>query len=140
MENKWAIILGCSTGHGAATAKQLASEGFGIIGFHLDRGPIKKDALKFEKEIGTLNGSRVKFWNENAADKEVMLSRIEDIKDLVQDGEIKLLMHSIAFGSTTNFFETCSAKANGYDSTCYGTLHNLLDPNSIRQQPVKVRI
>ena len=46
MENKWAIILGCSTGHGAATAKQLASEGFGIIGFHLDRGPIKKDALK----------------------------------------------------------------------------------------------
>ena len=47
MENKWAIILGCSTGHGAATAKQLASEGFGIIGFHLDRGSIKKDALKF---------------------------------------------------------------------------------------------
>ena len=66
MENKWAIILGCSTGHGAATAKQLASEGFGIIGFHLDRGSIKKDALKFEKEIGTLNESRVKFWNENA--------------------------------------------------------------------------
>ena len=27
MENKWAIILGCSTGHGAATAKQLATEG-----------------------------------------------------------------------------------------------------------------
>ena len=35
MENKWAIILGCSTGHGAATARQLASEGYGIIGFHL---------------------------------------------------------------------------------------------------------
>ena len=31
MENKWAIILGCSTGHGAATAKQLATEGYGII-------------------------------------------------------------------------------------------------------------
>ena len=46
MENKWAIILGCSTGHGAATAKQLATEGYGIIGFHLDRGSIKKYALK----------------------------------------------------------------------------------------------
>ena len=51
MENKWAIILGSSTGHGAATAKQLASEGFGIIGFHLDRGSIKKHPLKYEKEI-----------------------------------------------------------------------------------------
>ena len=49
MKNKWAIILGCSTGHGAATAKQLASEGFGIIGFHLDRGAIKKDALNLEE-------------------------------------------------------------------------------------------
>ena len=46
MKNKWAIILGCSTGHGAAIAKQLASEGYGIIGFHLDRGTIKKDAIK----------------------------------------------------------------------------------------------
>ena len=126
MENKWAIILGCSTGHGAATAKQLASEGFGIIGFHLDRGPIKKDALKFEKEIGTLNGSRVKFWNENAADKEVMLSRIEDIKDLVQDGEIKLLMHSIAFGSTTNFFEPTPVLQRQMDMTQHVMAHCII--------------
>tara|TARA_B100000405_G_scaffold196516_1_gene137751 strand:+ start:75 stop:854 length:780 start_codon:yes stop_codon:yes gene_type:complete len=126
MENKWAIILGCSTGHGAATAKQLASEGFGIIGFHLDRGPIKKDALKFEKEIGTLNGSRVKFWNENAADKEVMLSRIEDIKDLVQDGEIKLLMHSIAFGSTTNFFKPTPVLQRQMDMTQHVMAHCII--------------
>ena len=126
MENKWAIILGCSTGHGAATAKQLASEGFGIIGFHLDRGSIKKDALKFEKEIGTLNGSRVKFWNENAADKEVMLSRIEDIKDLVQDGEIKLLMHSIAFGSTTNFFEPTPVLQRQMDMTQHVMAHCII--------------
>ena len=126
MENKWAIILGCSTGHGAATAKQLASEGFGIIGFHLDRGPIKKDALNFEKEIGTLNGSRVKFWNENAADKEVMLSRIEDIKDLVHDGEIKLLMHSIAFGSTTNFFEPTPVLQRQMDMTQHVMAHCII--------------
>ena len=70
MENKWAIILGCSTGHGAATARQLASEGYGIIGFHLDRGSIKKDALKLQEEISLMNNKRVKFWNANAADKE----------------------------------------------------------------------
>ena len=75
MENKWAIILGCSTGHGAATAKQLASEGYGIIGFHLDRGSIKKDALKLQEEISTINNNKVKFWNANAADKEIMLEK-----------------------------------------------------------------
>ena len=51
MSKQWAIILGCSTGHGAATALALAKEGYGIIGFHLDRGPIKKEAEKLKKEI-----------------------------------------------------------------------------------------
>ena len=60
MENKWAIILGCSTGHGAAIAKQLATEGYGIIGFHLDRGSIKKDAARLQEEIASLN---IRFKN-----------------------------------------------------------------------------
>ena len=42
--SKWALILGGSTGHGAATAKKLASEGYGIIAFHFDRGETKKIA------------------------------------------------------------------------------------------------
>ena len=126
MKNKWAIILGCSTGHGSATAKQLASEGFGIIGFHLDRGSIKKDALKLEEEIGALNGSRVKFWNENAADKEVMFDKMKDIKDLVKDGEVKLLMHSIAFGSTTNFFEPTPVLQRQMDMTQHVMAHCLI--------------
>lgn len=126
MENKWAIILGCSTGHGAAIAKQLATEGLGIIGFHLDRGSIKKDALKFEEEIGSLNGSRVRFWNENAADKEVMFDKMKDIKDLVKGGEIKLLMHSIAFGSTTNFFEPTPVLQRQMDMTQHVMAHCLI--------------
>jgi len=40
----WVLILGCSTGHGGATAKRLAKDGYGIIGFHFDRGDIKKEA------------------------------------------------------------------------------------------------
>ena len=30
----WVLILGCSAGHGAATAKKMAEQGYGIIGFH----------------------------------------------------------------------------------------------------------
>ena len=40
----WVLLLGGSTGHGAATAKRLAKEGYGIIAFHFDRGDAKKIA------------------------------------------------------------------------------------------------
>jgi enoyl-[acyl-carrier protein] reductase III len=126
MENKWAIILGCSTGHGAATAKQLATEGYGIIGFHFDRGSIKKDAAKLQEEIASLNNNRVKFWNENAADKEVMLSKMEEIKTILDNGKVKLLMHSIAFGSTTNFFNPTPVRQRQMDMTQHVMAHCLI--------------
>ena len=126
MKNKWAIILGCSTGHGAATAKQLATEGYGIIGFHLDRGSIKKDATKLQEEIASLNDNRVKFWNENAADKEVMLSKMEEIKTILDNGKVKLLMHSIAFGSTTNFFNPTPVRQRQMDMTQHVMAHCLI--------------
>ena len=126
MENKWAIILGCSTGHGAATAKQLATEGYGIIGFHLDRGSIKKDAARLQEEIASLNSNRVKFWNENAADKEVMFSKMEEIKTILGNGKVKLLMHSIAFGSTTNFFNPTPVRQRQMDMTQHVMAHCLI--------------
>ena len=42
--SKWALILGASTGHGGATAISLAEKGYGILGFHFDRGETKKEA------------------------------------------------------------------------------------------------
>ena len=126
MENKWTIILGCSTGHGAATAKQLATEGYGIIGFHLDRGSIKKDAANLQEEIASLNNNRVKFWNENAADKEVMFSKMEEIKTILDNGKVKLLMHSIAFGSTTNFFNPTPVRQRQMDMTQHVMAHCLI--------------
>ncbi len=126
MENKWAIILGCSTGHGAAIAKQLATEGYGIIGFHLDRGSIKKDAARLQEEIASLNSNRVKFWNENAADKEVMFSKMEEIKTILDNGKVKLLMHSIAFGSTTNFFNPTPVRQRQMDMTQHVMAHCLI--------------
>ena len=46
----WVLILGGSTGHGAAVAKKLALEGYGIISFHLDRGEAKKLHRKILKK------------------------------------------------------------------------------------------
>ena len=42
----WVLILGGSTGHGAAVAKKLAKQGYGIIAFHFDRGDAKKLRMK----------------------------------------------------------------------------------------------
>src|SRR5215210_4546058 len=47
---RWALILGASSGFGGATAKALAAEGYGIVGVHLDlRGTIAAaDAVREE--------------------------------------------------------------------------------------------
>ena len=44
--SKWVLLLGGSTGHGAATAKKLALEGYGIISFTLTEEKQKKLQMK----------------------------------------------------------------------------------------------
>ncbi len=116
---QWVLILGCSTGHGGATAKRLAEEGYGIIGFHFDRADVKKQALELKDEIAELNKGRVHFWNTNAADIETMDEYIPTIKEIVGDGTLKLLLHSIAFGTTTNLFGEKPATRKQMDMTIH---------------------
>ena len=102
--SEWVLILGCSTGHGGATTRKLAKNGYGIIGFHFDRGDIKKEAESFCEELKGLNGGRVHFFNKNAADTEVMKEFLPKIEQITGGDPLKLFLHSIAFGTTTNFF------------------------------------
>ena len=48
----WAIILGVSSGFGAASAKAFAANGYAIFGIHMDRraGQERVDALRNELE------------------------------------------------------------------------------------------
>ena len=52
--DEWVLLLGGSTGHGAATAKQLAKDGYGIIAFHFDRGEAKKIAAETIIKVGEI--------------------------------------------------------------------------------------
>ena len=52
--SEWVLILGGSTGHGAATAKKLAKDGYGVIAFHFDRGEAKKIAEETIGEVKSL--------------------------------------------------------------------------------------
>ena len=65
--SKRALILGASTGHGGATAISLAEKGYGILGFHFDRGETKKEAEKTISKVSELNGGMCHYWNTNAA-------------------------------------------------------------------------
>ena len=102
--SKWALILGGSTGHGAATAKKLASEGYGIIAFHFDRGETKKIAEVNIKAISEMTNDNCHYFNTNAAAVETIEKFVPQIKDITNGQPLKLLLHSIAFGTTTNFF------------------------------------
>jgi enoyl-[acyl-carrier protein] reductase III len=101
---QWVLLLGGSTGHGAATAKRLAKDGYGIISFHFDRGEAKKIALENIEEIKKLSSGFCHYFNINAASEETIIKFIPKIKEITEGGSLKLLLHSIAFGTTTNFF------------------------------------
>src|SRR6201989_1664171 len=66
---KWAMVLGASSGFGGATAKAWAKAGFGIIGVHLDLRGTKAAADAVREEIEAA-GVPVVFHNVNAADED----------------------------------------------------------------------
>ena len=102
--SQWVLLLGGSTGHGAATAKRLAKDGYGVIAFHFDRGEAKKIAEETIAEVNKLTGGHCHYFNTNAAAEETMDKFLPQIKKITGEEPIKLLLHSIAFGTTTNFF------------------------------------
>ncbi len=99
-DKKWALILGVSSGFGAATALRLAQEGWDILGVHLDRRATlpMADALK-DKIEG--NGRSVHFFNGNAADDGFRTETVAAMSEIVHEagGRIGVLMHSLAFGT-----------------------------------------
>jgi enoyl-[acyl-carrier protein] reductase III len=103
---RWALVLGASSGFGGATALALAKAGYPIVGVHLDlRGTIATaEALKARI---AQTGVPVGFHNVNAADEEKRHAVIEDIKTRFDerraagaDPFLAVFLHSLAFGTT----------------------------------------
>ena len=112
MEDKrerWALILGASSGFGAAAGRALAGAGYPIIGVHLDlRGTIAT-AQGVRDEIAAM-GVPVAFHNVNAADDEKRQGVIAATKELFEqrraegkDPYVCVMLHSLAFGTTLSY-------------------------------------
>jgi enoyl-[acyl-carrier protein] reductase III len=92
---EWALILGASSGFGAAVSLELARAGLNIFGVHMDRRETLPLAEAVQKEIREL-GREAAFFNINAADEE---KRREVVAAIAARGaSVRVLFHSLAFG------------------------------------------
>lgn len=99
--DRWALILGASSGFGAAAAKRLAEAGMNIAGVHLDRKSTMENVSSLQAEIRGYGVKEV-FFNMNAADADKRLEVIQHLRELAP-GKIGVVMHSLAFGTLKPF-------------------------------------
>ena len=99
---EWALILGSSSGFGAATAVELARSGMNVFGVHLDLRSTLPKAQRVVAEVESL-GRRAVFFNTNAADAAKRAATLESIRETLRaqgdDAYVRVFMHSLAFGT-----------------------------------------
>lgn len=104
----WALVLGASSGFGEAAALELARHGFDIFGVHLDR---RATLPHVEEVIAGIRaaGREACFFNINAADAEKRKEVVAQIRarfDSAEDQTVRVLIHSLAFGTLKEYVNT----------------------------------
>jgi enoyl-[acyl-carrier protein] reductase III len=95
---KWALILGASSGFGAASSLALAHSRYHIVGVHLDRRSTLINAENTAAEIRNL-GCEAHFFNINAADPERRAEVLQFCRKTAEESGLALVLHSLAFGT-----------------------------------------
>ena len=95
--NKWALILGASSGFGAEACLSLAKKNINIFGVHLDRKSNMDAVNNLKNQIESF-GVETTFLNASANDPNTRLKCIEYLKNY-NEAHIKIFLHSLAFGS-----------------------------------------
>src|SRR5919199_6468858 len=114
---RWALILGASSGMGEATAVALAAAGYRIVGVHLDFRAGIAHVEDVKRRIADL-GSEAMFLNMNAADDTKRRDALERIESRFEERRaggnspyLRVVMHSLAFGSLVPFIADDPATA-----------------------------
>ena len=102
---RWALVLGASSGMGEATAVALAQAGYRICGIHLDFRAGLEHVEEVKARVAEAGGEPL-FINMNAADDAKRASAVATLRERF-DGStgagrrpyVKVVLHSLAFGS-----------------------------------------
>jgi enoyl-[acyl-carrier protein] reductase III len=92
------LILGVSSGFGAAIARAFAKDGRDIIGIHLDRRSTMDRVQALQSDIESLD-RRALLFNLNAADDEKRTEIIDRVQEFLGSEKVSVLVHSLAFGT-----------------------------------------
>ncbi len=98
----WGLIVGSSSGFGAAASLELARSGLNILGVHFDR---RSNMPQVDQGMARIRdtGRDVLFFNMNAADPgkrtEALNQMQEHWRKTGGDHFVKVFLHSVAFGS-----------------------------------------
>jgi NAD(P)-dependent dehydrogenase (short-subunit alcohol dehydrogenase family) len=99
-DTHWGLILGSSSGFGAATAIELARHGMNIFGVHFDRAATLPNVERTIKAIEAV-GAKAVFFNINASDAAKRNETLDAIQGRFAgtSSTVRTLMHSLAFGT-----------------------------------------
>ncbi len=114
LEGAWAVILGASSGFGEAVSLELAGLGMHIVGVHLDRKSTQSNVDRIVGEIKN-KGRESLFFNVNAADPEKRREVLDAVHARIGrsgvESPIRVLLHSLAFGTLKPFITEVEADA-----------------------------
>lgn len=125
MAQHWAVILGSSSGFGAAAARAFAKAGYGIFGAHLDRRQAMPQVEALVEELKG-HGVPVHFHNANAAGDDERAEAIAWLRDNAGPGSVRILLHSLAFGTLRPFIGEGSLTRKQIDMTLDVMAHSLV--------------
>jgi enoyl-[acyl-carrier protein] reductase III len=102
-ELSWGLVLGSSSGFGAATAAALAEEaGLNVVGVHLRR-PTDQDAYEATKARIEAAGRVYLPFNMNAANPDRRKEALDKVAAEMNGAGFRVVMHSLAFGTLKPF-------------------------------------
>ena len=102
LKGTWAVVLGASSGIGAACAVALAEAGADIIGIALGRRQSRGTAEEAKAAIEAA-GRQAWFIRANAADAQGREKVLDAIAPAVGPRGVRVLVHSLGFGSPVRF-------------------------------------
>lgn len=100
--NKWALIIGGSTGIGLATAQKLGKSGWNLLVVHRDRRSVLDGIQADFEEIRQHNGQLHSF-NFDGTNPERLADHLPLFKEALGNDRISLAVHSISRGNLKSF-------------------------------------